>query len=246
MHSRRTGPDLVRDRQRTTPIVRCYLARDCREKRLCICVPDRKNGDLCKDLHVLEREPLCILGCTHSRCQRITLIQSHLHHAATLNTVWRARRTHRESVVLRVAVVGGIGVDDATDRAMFTRDLRLDTAPRSAVTRDHDRSLHGYAAACEFIIVGRNSVVDIYQRARNVAINRVGIVRRKLLRRLVSCRIARYRWLSKLRDETRRCDHFKLSFLRCREEHIELFYVRIPSSILELCQQPLGVGLVVW
>src|SRR5665213_3889741 len=123
MHTRRTGPDLVRDWQRTTPIARRDVARDCREKRFCICVPDRKNGDLCEDLHVLEREPLCILGCTHSRCQRITLIESHLHNAAALNTVRSTRRTHREGVVLGVAVVGWIGVDDATDRAMFTRDL---------------------------------------------------------------------------------------------------------------------------
>ena len=47
----------------------------------------------------------------------------------------------RENVALSVAVVGGIGIDEAPDRAMLGRDLGFDAAPGISIARDDNGAL---------------------------------------------------------------------------------------------------------
>jgi hypothetical protein len=68
------------------------------------------------------------------------------------------------------AVVAGIGVDDAADGAMLGGNLWLDAAPRAAITRDHDSSLHRHAEAIELFVVFADTIVHVHQRSGHIAI----------------------------------------------------------------------------
>ncbi len=129
MNACAAGSDLVSDWQRAPPVARCNVTGDCREQRPGVGVPDGKYGDFGEYLHILERQTLCILGRPDSRRQRISLVESHLHHAAALHTVRRTSRSDGEGVVLSVSIVRRIRIDDAANGAMLTGDLRLDSAP---------------------------------------------------------------------------------------------------------------------
>ena len=69
-------------------------------------------------------------------------------------------------VAVAVAVVARIGVDQAADRAVLGRDLRLDAAPRLAVARDDDRAFHRDAVALELLVVLGPAVVHVDERRR--------------------------------------------------------------------------------
>src|SRR6185312_1562880 len=245
MDSRRPGSNLVGDWERTTPAVRRNVTANGREQWLRITVRDGKHGDLREHLHVLECETLCILRSADTRSQRITRIRRHVHHTATLDAVCGTHRSFGKDVTIVVNVIAGIGIDQTADRAVLRGDFRLDASPRLAVTRDDDRTLDRYTAPCELIVVRRNSIIDVDERTRDVAVDRVCVIRRKLFRRLGRRRVSLYRWFLEFRGEARRRDELDESLLWRREEHVERLDVRIPTSILELLEDPFRVLLVV-
>jgi hypothetical protein len=82
---------------------------------------------------------------------------------------------------LKIAVVAGIRVDQAPDRAAFRGNLGLDAAPRAAVSRYDDLFFHVDAELFQLLVVLGQSVVDINQGSSNVAIRRIDIEDRKLV-----------------------------------------------------------------
>ena len=128
---------------------------------------------------------------------------------------------------------------------MLGRDLGLDAAPRPAITRDYDGTLHGHSQAVEPLVVFGHAVVDIDQRRRDIAIDRVGVVGGQLLVVLAGGGIASYGRLGELGRETLRRDHFEGARLGSGEEHLEGFDVGVQAPLFELRQDPLGVVLIV-
>ena len=129
---------------------------------------------------------------------------------------------------------------------MLGRDLRLDAAPRAAVARDDDRALHRDAVARELVVVGGDAVVDVDERRGDVAVDRVGVVRRELLGLLVRGRILRR---ARAPAASRRSASAQTSStarsIGVGKSTSKRLDVRVEAVALELREDPLGVVLVV-
>src|SRR2546426_208353 len=151
----------------------------------------------------------------------------------------------RVYVALPVAVVPGIGVDEASHRPVLGRDLGLDAAPRAAVARDHDRALDGDPHALELLVVRGNAVVHVHEGPGDVAVRGIGVVGGELLVLLAGGGIAGDGRLLELGDEASGRHELDHPLARGGEQHVERLDLRLPSPLLELREQPLGVRLVV-
>ena len=131
------------------------------------------------------------------------------------------------------------------DRPVLGRHLRLDAAPGAPVAREGDLALHGDAQPLELVVVLGQAVVHVHEGAGDVAVDRVGVVRRELLGLLATGRIDRERRLLESQAEPRRLDHLDQPLLRRREEHVEGLDPRVPAPLAEAREHPLGVLLSV-
>src|SRR5207302_968572 len=109
---------------------------------------------------------------------------------SALYSLFVAPRALRIDFAVGVTVVSRIRVDDAAHRAMLGCDFGLDASPASAITADDNRSPYGDAKPLELLVIITRAVIHVHQRAGYVAINRIGVVRRKLFGLLVGGRIA--------------------------------------------------------
>jgi hypothetical protein len=78
-----------------------------------------------------------------------------------------------------VAVVARIGIDQAADRAMFLRELGLESAPATAVAGDDDLAAHVDAAARELLVIVGHALVGVDEAGGDVTVATVGVVRRQ-------------------------------------------------------------------
>ena len=241
---RRARADVVGDGEGAAPRLRRHRAAERREQRLGVAVRNRQHRDLRDDRDVLQREALGVLGGADAGRQRVADVVG-VHDAAALHALARAERAVGERRALEVAVVAGVGVDQAPDRAVLGGDLGLDAAPGVAVARDHDRALDRDPQALQAVVVVGHAVVDVDERSRHVAVGRVRVVGRKLLLRLPGGRVRRDGRLLQRRDEPGRRDHLQPALLRRREQHLERLDPGVEPPRLELRQDPLGVVLVV-
>ena len=124
-------------------------------------------------------------------------------------------------------------VDQAADSSVFSRNLRLHSAPRVVVLRNHNRALHGDAEPVKFLVVLRQPVVHKDQGRGYIAVDRIRVVGGQLFRLLIRGGIDRQRRLFKLGGELRRLDHLQHPHLRRGKEHVEGFDVRVQSPFLE-------------
>ena len=88
----------------------------------------------------------------------------------------------RKGIASGIAVVGGIGINEAADRAMLLGELRLEAAPAAAVARENDLALDADPALFERVIVVGHAVIDVDHRRGDIAVTLVGDIRRKRLR----------------------------------------------------------------
>src|SRR5208337_327241 len=98
--------------------------------------------------------------------------------AAALHTLQRTIRTGGKILALEVAVIPRIGVNDAADGSMLGRDFGLDASPAAAVARDHDGALHRNSEPLQLLVVVAHTVVDVNQRAGDISIDGIRVVRR--------------------------------------------------------------------
>ncbi len=110
---------------------------------------------------------------------------------------------------------------------MLCRDFRLDAAPRSAVSRDHDLAFHIDASTLELFVIRGNAVVDVNEVAGDVTVNGVGVVHRQLFAGLPRCRILRNRRLEQLCRVLLRRDQLNQPFFRRGKEDLEFFDVGV-------------------
>jgi len=90
----------------------------------------------------------------------------------------RAERSPGIDIAFEIAVVTWVGINDAAYRSVLSGDLGLGTTPGATVTRDHDLASHVDAHPFELCIISRDTLVDINQLGRDVAIGRIGVVTR--------------------------------------------------------------------
>ena len=84
---------------------------------------------------VFALQPLCVRRCAHAGSERVAGIERRIQHAAALHSVGGAHGAVGEDGILDIAVVSGIGVDDAADSAVLGSELGLDAAPGVAIAR---------------------------------------------------------------------------------------------------------------
>ena len=245
VHLRRTRAHVIGEGQSAAPGGRRHRSRQFRQQRLRVAVGNRHHRNLHQGGGVLEGQALGVLRRADSRSQRIAGINRHVHHASALRAVGVAERALGEDVALEIAVVVGVGVDQASDGAVLGRNLRLDAAPRPAVARDHDRTLHGDAQPVERFVIGRHAVVDVDQRRRHIPVGRVCVIHRQLLGMLGRRRVDALRGFHQLGREAGGRHHLEQPLLGSREQHVEALDLRIESPFLELREDPLRVFLVV-
>jgi hypothetical protein len=230
--------------ERSPPLRRRHRAVERLEQWRRVAVGDREHGDLRDHLDVLQREAFGILGGADARRQRVADVQG-VHDAAALDACLGPGRSLGKRLAVEVPVVARVGVDEATDRAVLAGDLWLDAAPGVAVARDDDRALDRDAQPLEPVVVLRDAVVDVDEPSGHVAVDRVGVVRRKLLGLLVGGRVDGDGRLRECGDELRRRDHLDPALLGGGEQHVERLDARVEPPLLELRQDPLRVVLVV-
>ena len=104
---------------------------------------------------------------------------------------------------------------------MLESHFGFNAAPGRAITGNDDGPFDGNAHPLKFFVIVGNAVVDVNERRRDVAINRVRVVRRQLLGLLARGRIFGDRRLLQLGHEANRLDHFENPFLRRGEKDLK-------------------------
>ncbi len=146
---------------------------------------------------------------------------------------------------MNVAVVGGIGINEAADGAMLGGNLGLDAAPGIPVARDYDCALDGDAHAVEFFVVIRDAVVDVNQRSGDVAVGGVGVIGGQLFGLLVGSGIDGQHRFLEFGGEFRGFDQFDDSNFWSGKENVETFDVGVQAPFLEFGEHPLGIVFVI-
>src|SRR6185312_13236885 len=116
---------------------------------------------------------------------------------AALDPAGRASAAERIGVRTGIAVVRRIGIDEAADRAMLLRELRLEPAPAGAVAREDDLAANVDAALGERVIIVGHSEIDVNHGRGDVAVALVGDIRRQCARDILR-RGAGVRWYRRL------------------------------------------------
>ena len=219
-----------------------------RQQRLRIAIRDGQHGNLRQRGRILQRESFCI-GCrADPGSEWIAGIQRRIQYAAALHSLCGRIGPFGKDVVHGIAIVGGIGVNDAADRAVLGSQLRLDAAPDFAVARNDDRALYRDAIAGQLLVILDHTIVHINQRRGHIAIRRVGVIRGQLFVFLIACRIAGNRRFLQFGVKLRRRDHLQQSRLRRGKEHLKvsicasqphcLYCARIHSAFCFVIRRP--------
>ena len=176
VHLRRAGADVVGDRQRAAPRLGRDRPLQPLEQLDAVAIRHRLHRNRRERLDLVHRQPLDARLRRPARRRRIAGIARHVHHAAALNHPPAAERAVGIDLALEVAVLVRIRIDDAGDRAVLGRDLRLDAAPAAAVAREHDLALDVDAELLQRLVVGGDAEVHVDDLAGDVARRRVGVV----------------------------------------------------------------------
>ncbi|CAM5604922.1 hypothetical protein RLIN73S_06790 [Rhodanobacter lindaniclasticus] len=236
--------DVVGQRQGAAPGGGRHRSAQRLQQRRGVGPGNRQHRDLQQRFRVLDRQPLGTGGGTDAGRERVARILLHVGHRAALHAFGGAPAAVGPGVALGVAVLVRVGIDQAADRAVLLRQLRLQPAPAAAVAGDHDLAAHVDAATRQFLVVVRHAVVGVDQRRGDIAVATVDVVWRQ---RTGQCRrgIAGDRRLVQGGGERLRPEQFQRHLLRRRIQHLEGLDVRIPAPGAELLQHELGIRLVV-
>ena len=243
-HGGRSRPDAVGDGQRAAPLRRCDGSLDGVEKRAGIAVADRQGRDRWHCRRFVPREPPGAFDRGPPRCEQVARVQREIQDRAALHAARTLPRSLGIDLALIVAVVGGVGVDQASDRPVLGRQLRLDTPEDPAVAGDDDLAIDVDAVARKQFVVFAGAVVDVDQLARHVAVRRERVVRRQHVRGGGAV-VALGRQLGQRRRELVRRRHPQAPGQRRREQHVVARHLRLVSPLREPAPERLDVARVV-
>ena len=173
----RTRADAVGDGQRAAPRGWCDRALDGIEKRLGVAVADGQRGDCGHRRCLVPAEAPSALDGSPSRREEVACVQWQIHDRAALHPAVVFVRALGIDLARVVAVVGGVGEDQAADRPVLGGEFRLDAPEHPAVANDDDLALDVDAVARQQFVVFARAVVDVDQFAGDIAVRRESVVR---------------------------------------------------------------------
>ena len=179
-----------------------------------------------------------------ARRQRIASIEWRVLDRTALNAAVVLVRAFRVHLASDIAVVAGIGVDEAPDGAALGRESRLDGAKGVAVSDDHNLARDVDAVALKLLVVFPQTIVDIYELVRDIAVRRKGVVRRQHVRRRAAL-IPDHAAFNQGSREGVRFDHFKAPRFWNRKQHLVACDFGVVSPFGEQALQGLDIALPV-
>ncbi len=191
MDGGRSGPQMVRQRQRPAPILRRHRSAERAQQRQRVGLREGQHGNLGERGRFGARQPLRIFYRADAGRQGIARVKRHVGHRTALRPLGVAKGALGIFVALKIAVLVRIGINEATDRAMFRRDLGLDAPPRAAIARDDDFAFHIDASFGQRFVVLGHAEIHIDQLAGNIAVDGVSVVSRQLFRHQARGRVLR-------------------------------------------------------
>ena len=237
---------MVGNGEPAAPSLRSDRPGKSRKQRLRISIGDRQHWNFRDGGGLFDLQPLGVLGGADARRERISRIIRHIGDAAALHTIRRTVGSFGKGLTGHEAIFVRIGVDETTNRAMLGRHFGLDAAPGVVIASDDNLTLHRNTQTLELLVVFGNSIVHVDEGSGHVAVNRVSVIRGKLLGLLIRCEILQKRRLLELRSESWPAFHeFYDALLRRWEEHVKLLDVRIETEFFEFHGDPFGVVFVV-
>ena len=175
LHAGRPGTQVIGDRQRAPPVLRRDRPAKRLQQRQRIAVRDREHRDFQDCLRVGDRQLTAARLRSPPGRQRIARVNRHVDHTAPLNAELRSEGPSRIHVSLVIAVVTRVRIDQASHRTMFPGHFGFDAAPASPVTRDDDLALDAHAPLLETRVILGNTVVNIHELRRDIAVTGVRV-----------------------------------------------------------------------
>ena len=216
-----------------------------RQEGLGIRIGDGQGRDVQDGRRRLAGQALGVLGGAHARGQRIPGIDHHLLDRAALHPLGRALAALGPDIVGGIAVIGGVGEDQAADSPVFLRQLRLQAPPAGPVAGQHDLALHRDAEVLQGLVVLRHAVVHIDDVGGHIAVPLIGHIGGQGAVGLNGGAVPLHRRFVQGGGEGMRAQQLQLFRDRGRVEDVEGLDPRVPAPGLELGQHQLGIGLVV-
>ena len=125
MDFRGPGSEVVSERQGAAPGIRRHRPAERTEQRFGVRIGNRQHRNFQDRPGFVHGEPLGSRGRTGARRERVAAVQGEVLDRAPLHAVAGTITASRISVAGPVAVIAGIRIDQATDGAMFVRELRF-------------------------------------------------------------------------------------------------------------------------
>ncbi len=236
---------MIGERQAAARLARRDRALEARQQLGRVGIGDRQRRNLEDRRRGLAGQPPGVGGGAHARGQRIARIGRHVLHRAALHRVFGAPAAARIGIILGIAVIARIRIDQAADRAMFLRQLGLQPAPARAVAREHDLAAHVDPAPRQRLVIVGHTVIDVDDGRGDVAVALIGDIRRQRAGGVGRGLVARHRRLLAAQRHALRGDHLDRRRDRRRIEHREGLDVRVPAPALEQRERGLGILPVV-
>ena len=164
LHFRRAGTDVIGEGQRSLPLARRIGAAKMLQDGPGVVIGERSNGNFRQLRRFLRRDALRIGKRghrSHARRGRITGELEHVSHGTALHARVGAPGSVGIFVAAAPAVIGGVGVDDHSGRAVLLRDENFYAAEVLAVADEHDLAAHVDFQFVEFLKIFGRAVVGI-------------------------------------------------------------------------------------
>ena len=244
VHLGRPGAYVVGEGQRAAPARGGDLPVQRREEGPRVRAGDRDHRNLEDGRGVLDLEALRVLGGAYAGGQRIAGVQRDVRDGTALNAVVRAITPLGIDVARPVAVLVGVGIDDAPGGAVLLRKLGLEPAPAAAVAHDHDLSLDVQGAPLELGVVGRHPEIDIDEVRRHVPVRAIDVVGGEGTGGVARRPVAGDLGLIQPGLEVHGGHKLERDALGRRVQDIECLDPRVPSPLLELPEHEIRIRLV--
>src|SRR5206468_4240658 len=133
-------------------------------------VGNREHGNFRDGLNLIEGNEFYAGFGADAGGLRIAGVDGHVHDAAALRAVGGTHGAVGEGVAGGVAIVFGVGVDDAAECAVFGCNFGLDASPCFSIASNDNGSFDGNAHGVELLVIRGCAVVDVDEGSGDIAV----------------------------------------------------------------------------